>query len=285
MPEAGAGRELGTESVGRHVTLAYSTDEEIRDLLTGFVRRGVAAGQRVMILLDSDAADLGRVVAAAAAGAAPGQFAVLRFSAGQAAGAGPSVFGGPGFGVPETLAMLSALRDETFAAGYPAVAIAGQMLWALRAGFTPADLMTYETRLNRFFGDPRVTGLCLYDRRRFAKDLLDRIGAVHPGPLLGFTLGGWGAHLRLTGQVDASNGDSLPSILELVAGVDSVVMLDASDLSFVDVAGARTIVRFAASRPHRHTVVRCPRGVRQALWLVGAEAVPSLVLRDRVARV
>ncbi|MER7008532.1 MEDS domain-containing protein [Dactylosporangium sp. NPDC000555] len=285
MPEVGEGRERGAESLGRHVTVAYSTDEEIRDLLTGFVRRGVAAGHRVVILLDSDAADLGLLVAAAASGAAPGQFAALRFGAAQATGAGPPAFGGPGFGVPETLAMLSALQDETFAAGYPAVAIAGQMLWALRAGFTPGDLMTYETQWNRFFGDPRITGLCLYDRRRFAKDLIERVGAVHPGPLLGFTLGGWGAHLRLTGQVDASNGDSLPSILELVAGVDSVVLLDASDLSFVDVAGARTIVRFAASRPHRCTVVRCPRGVRQALRLVGAEAVPSLVLRDRVAGV
>jgi anti-anti-sigma regulatory factor len=103
--------------------------------------------------------------------------------------------------------------------------------------------------------------------------------------MLRFTLGGWGAHLRLAGELDASNTGSLPSILGLVADADAVVLLDASDLHFVDAAGAGTIVRFAASRPHRHTVVHCTRGVRQALQLVGAEAVPSLVLRDRVAGV
>ncbi|MFG2042036.1 hypothetical protein [Dactylosporangium sp. NPDC048998] len=36
----------------------------------------------------------------------------------------------------------------------------------------------------------------------------------------------------------------------------------------------------------RHvTLAYCPRGVRQALQLIGAEAVPSLVLRDRVGGV
>jgi anti-anti-sigma regulatory factor len=278
VPEAGAQRKLGTELFGRHVTLAYASDDEVRDLLSGFVRRAVGAGHRVVIFLDADSTDLGRAVAAAAGGAAPGQFAAVRYDPGQT-GAG---FGGPLFGVPEMLAALTALRDETFAAGWPAISVAGDMRWALRAGFTPGDLLDYETRVNHFFGDPRVTGLCLYDRRQFAKDLLARIGVVHPGPLLRFTLGGWGAHLRLSGELDASNGESLPSILDLVAGADAVVLLDASDLDFVDAASAGTIVGFAASRPHRHTVVRCTRGVRQALQLVGAEAVPSLVLRDGV---
>jgi anti-anti-sigma regulatory factor len=261
---------------GQHVTLAYDADDELRDLLTTFARRAVAAGHRVVIFLDSDSDSAGLAPSVAAS---PGQLATMRYSTGQT---GPGTFGGPLFGVPEMLAALTALRDETFAAGWPAITVAGQMRWALRAGFTPADLLEYETRVNRFFGDPRITGLCLYDRRHFAKDLLTRIGVVHPGPLLRFTLGGWGAHLRLFGELDASNAQSLPSILDLVARTDSVVMLDASDLAFVDAASAGTIVGFAASRPNRHTVVRCTRGVRQALQLVGAESVPSLVLRERV---
>ncbi|MEV6924908.1 MEDS domain-containing protein [Dactylosporangium sp. NPDC051485] len=293
MPEAGAERCVGSALFGKHVSLVYDADEEFRDLLTGFAARAVAAGHRVVLFLDADSADLGRALAAALPDAAPGQFTALRYrSRAGLAGAdggtsqtGAATFGEGLFGVQELLAAFTRLRDEAFAAGYSGISLAVQMLWTQRAGFTPTDLLAYETRVNRFFGDPRVTGLCLYDGRHFAKELLARIGAVHPGPLLRFTLGGWGAHLRLTGQLDASNVGSLPSILDLVAEADSVVLLDASELEFVDAAGAGTIVRFAASRPHRHTVVRCARGVRQALQLVGAEAVPSLVLRDGVAGV
>ncbi|WP_433204797.1 MEDS domain-containing protein [Dactylosporangium sp. CS-047395] len=274
-------RELGAALFGRHVTLAYSSDDEIGELLTGFAQRAVTAGHRVVIFLDTDSGDLERALGTAVSGAAPGQLTTLRFGTGMSGS-----FGGPLFGVADMLDLLGRLADETLGrGGWPAISLAGEMRWTDRPAWTPADLFAYEHQVNRFFGDPRVTGLCLYDRRRFGKELLARIGAVHPGPLLGFTLGGWGAHLRLTGELDASNTESLPSILDLVAGADSVVMLDASDLSFVDAAGAGHIVRFAASRPRHHTVVRCSRGVRQALQLVGAEQVPSLVLRDRVADV
>jgi anti-anti-sigma regulatory factor len=289
-------RELGAALFGKHVNLAYSSDDEIRGLLTEFSQRAVAAGHRLVIFLDTGSVDLARTLSVAAGDGKPGQVSVVRYGTGQSYGTGRSsgtgqtgsgldAFRGPLFGVAEMINLLGRLAEDTLTAGYPAISVAGEMIWTDRPAWTPADLMAYETQVNQFFGDPRVTGLCLYDRRRFGKELLARVGAVHPGPLLGFTLGGWGAHLRLTGELDASNTGSLPSILELVAGADTVVMLDASDLSFVDAAGAGHIVRFAASRPDRHTVVRCSRGVRQALQLVGAESVPSLVLRDRVGGV
>lgn len=265
--------------LGSHAALRYSADDECRALLSTFVRRAVAAGHRVVGLLDRDSAELAGALCAAAAGAAPGQFSALRF------GTGDAGFGGPLSSVAEVLDGLARLRDEAFAAGLPGVCVAGEMSWALRAGFTPADLLAYEDRVNRFFADPGVAGLCLYDRRRFPEQLLARVGAVHPGPLLRFAVGGRGAHLRLAGELDASNADALPSILRLVAGADSVVLLDAGELSFVDAAGAGTIVRFAAGRPGRRTVVRCTRGVRQVLRLVGADSVPNLVLRDPAAGV
>jgi anti-anti-sigma regulatory factor len=277
-------RELGAALFGRHVNRAYSSDDEIRGLLTEFSQRAVAAGHRLVIFLDTGSVELARLLAAAAGDGKPGQVSFVRYGTGQT-GSGLDAFTGPLFGVADMINLLGRLAEDTLTAGYPAISVAGEMVWTDRPAWTPADLLAYETQVNQFFGDPRVTGLCLYDRRRFGKELLGRVGAVHPGPLLGFTLGGWGAHLRLTGELDASNTESLPSILELVAGADTVVMLDASDLSFVDAAGAGHIVRFAASRPDRHTVVRCSRGVRQTLQLVGAESVPSLVLRDRVSGV
>lgn len=273
-------RELGAASVGRHGTLAYSTDDEARELLSGFAQQGVVAGHRVVIFLDAGSADLARALETAAPG-----ITVLRFGTGQTGSGSGSGFGGPIFGVADMLDLLARLAEETLTGGWPALSIAGEMTWTDRPAWTPTDLFAYEHQVNRLFGDPRVSALCLYDRRRFGKELLARIGSVHPGPLLGFTLGGWGAHVRLCGELDASNAESLPSILSLVAGADAVVLLDASDLDFVDAAGAGHIVRFAASRPHRHTVVRCGRAVRQALQLVGAESVPSLVLRDRVTAV
>lgn len=256
----------------------YSTDDECRDLLTSYVRAGVRPGQRVAVFLDADDADLARHLTAAAPDAAPGQLVITLYGAGFDVPAGPA-------GVQRLLDGLAAVRDRADADGNRALFVAGKMTWALRAGFSTDDLLRYESAANRFFGDGRLAGLCLYDRRRFDKAALTAIGAVHPGPLLRFTVGGWGAHLRLSGELDASNSAALPSILGIVAEADSTVLLDASDLRFLDAAGAGTIVRFAASRPHRHTVVRCTRGVRQALNLVGADAVPSLVLRDQVTGV
>ncbi|GAA2608902.1 hypothetical protein GCM10010399_44670 [Dactylosporangium fulvum] len=263
--------------IGDHLSATYAADDDCRDLMVGFVRRGVAAGHRVVVLLDTYSFELARALTAAVPDAAIGQFTALRFGAG---------FGGPGadgtpFGVADLVAGLTALYEQALAAGYDALCVAGEMVWAQRAGFTAADLLAYEAQVNRSVGVGRAAALCAYDRRRFGADLLTRIGVLHPGPLLRFTLGGWGAHLRLSGELDASNAGALPAILSLVAGADSVVLLDASDLAFVDAAGAATIVRFAASRPARPTVVRCAGSVRQVLRLVGADSVPSLVLRDQ----
>lgn len=271
------GREVPSWRLGDHVSVTYSADDECRDLLTSYVRAGVRPGQRVVIFLEADDVDLARQLTAAAPDAAPGQLIVLMH------GAGFDVSGPDR--IQQMLDALGAARDQADADGYQGLFVSGKMTWTLRAGFDTADLVAYESAVNRFFGDGRFAGLCLYDRRRFDKKTLAAIGAVHPGPLLRFTVGGWGAHLRLSGELDASNAGSLPSILDMVAEIDSTVLVDASDLRFLDAAGAGTIVRFAASRPNRHTVVRCTRGVRQALSLVGADTVPSLVLRDQISGV
>ncbi len=271
------GREDRSWRLGDHITATYSADDECRDLLTSYVRTGVQPGQRVVIMLEADDVDLARHLAAAVPDVAPGQLVVLMHGAGFDA-SGPAR-------IQQLIDGLSAVRDQAYADGYQGLFVSVKMAWALRAGFDTADLVAYGSAANRFFGDGRVAGLCLYDRRRFDKAALTAIAAVHPGPLLRFTLGGWGAHLRLSGELDASNSASLPAILDMVAEVDSTVLLDASDLRFVDAAGAGAIVRFAASRPNRHTVVRCTRGVRQALSLVGADTVPSLVLRDQISGV
>ncbi|MFC4043687.1 MEDS domain-containing protein [Dactylosporangium siamense] len=271
------GRGNPSWRLGDHVSVTYAADDECRDLLTGFVTTGLRPGQRVVVFLDADDADLARHLTDAAPDAAPGQLMVLMHGDGFDV-SGPTR-------VQQMLDGLTAMRDQSYAEHYQGLFVAGKMTWTLRAGFDTPELLVYESAVNRFFGDGRVAGLCLYDRRRFDKEALTAIGAVHPGPLLRFTVGGWGAHLRLSGELDASNAGALPSILDMVTEVDSTVLLDASDLRFLDAAAAGAIVRFAASRPTRHTVVRCTRGVRQALSLVGADTVPSLVLRDQVSGV
>ncbi|MEV4508333.1 MEDS domain-containing protein [Dactylosporangium sp. NPDC049525] len=271
------GREDRSWRLGDHVSVTYAADDECRELLTSYLRAGLRPGQRVVIFLDTDDADLARQLIAAAPDATPGQLVILMLGAGFDV-SGPTK-------VQQMLDGLAAALARAATDGQHGLFVAGKMTWTLRAGLDTADLVAYESAVNRFFGDGRIAALCLYDRRRFDKAALAAIGSVHPGPLLRFTLGGWGAHLRLSGELDASNAASLPSILSMVAEADSTVLLDASELRFLDAAGAGTIVRFAASRPTRHTVVRCTRGVRQALSLVGADTVPSLVLRDQVTGV
>ncbi|MFF5228612.1 MEDS domain-containing protein [Dactylosporangium sp. NPDC000521] len=268
------GRTVPSWRLGEHVSATYGAADECRDLLAGFVRSGVRPGRRVVVFLDADDTDLARHLAAAAPQATAGQLIVVLYGTGFTASGAERV--------QQMLDGLVTVRDEAFADGYETVYVAGKMTWTLRAGFDTADLVAYESAVNAFFGDGRIAGLCLYDRRSFDREAIGAIAATHAGPLLRFTVGGWGAHLRLSGELDASNTGALPSILGMVTEADSTVLLDASDLEFLDAAAARAIIGFAASRPNWHTVVRCTRGVRQALDLVGAAEVPTLVLRDQV---
>ncbi|WP_254537771.1 MEDS domain-containing protein [Halomarina litorea] len=82
-------------------------------------------------------------------------------------------------------AMISFLDETARAAvhddGYDGLRITGEMTWALEADeSTLAHLVEYEGKLNDFYPDKPVVGLCQYDRTRFPGELLHDIIRAHP---------------------------------------------------------------------------------------------------------
>lgn len=143
-------------SVCTHDLVLFGSDDELVDTVAPFAAEGVAAGDRVLVHAD------------------PGEFAALH-----AAVAGPGVeFGGAGYATPiATLATYQQLCDTETAAGRRVRAIA-----PIPTGDDPAaraEWMRYEALVARALGPYRFAGLCLYDTRTTAPDLVERAFATH----------------------------------------------------------------------------------------------------------
>jgi anti-anti-sigma regulatory factor len=268
-----------TLELGDHVCASYATDRERRDGFTVVARAGVRDGHKVLCFVEASGgmpAALGGWLAGAVPAAGPGQVRVQAVGDGAAAG-----------GRVDYLGMIDGLAEEINRAmreGYPGIRLVGDMAWTLRGDVDTEALVDYEAAANELFGDGRAVGLCQYDLRRFDGATLRAVAAAHPGmvtgrgdgPLLRFAFAPRG--ITLVGEVDASNRRAFSAIVSRLSTLPAPATLDATDLRFIDAAGAAAIVAVAAVRAGRQTVVRCPRGVAQMLRLVGAAQVPDLVV-------
>lgn len=167
---------------GDHLCFIYETEEEHRAVITPFLRRGLEGGEKVLYIVDSRTAGaildyLRRDGVKVDEFLARGQLSLLSSNDAYLKG-----------GVFDPEAMIATLRAETARAvseGYSALRVTGEMTWALR-GLPGSDrLIEYETRLNRFFPGSRCLGICQYDRRRFAPEILLDILRTHPFVVIG----------------------------------------------------------------------------------------------------
>jgi anti-sigma B factor antagonist/stage II sporulation protein AA (anti-sigma F factor antagonist) len=84
---------------------------------------------------------------------------------------------------------------------------------------------------------------------------------------------------RVTGELDASSGDRLEDGVIAESGTGQAVVLDISDLTFLDTSGLRALFRLAA-RLEGDLVLRNPRSsIRRALWMSGITDRANLGLR------
>lgn len=161
-----------------HASLVYGTAPEQRLAIAAYVRAGLDRGERcVYILSDSalievvDALDEGGVDVPVEA--ARGSFRMLRAQ---------QIYLRAGtFDASATIELIGAAVKDALADGYTGLRAAGEMEWVLGAGASLAALVSYEERLNTtVFAAGRLTGLCLYDSRRFRPDWLQAIERAHP---------------------------------------------------------------------------------------------------------
>jgi len=152
-------------------------------VLTPFLRQGLERGEKVIYIVDARTAEtvLGYL---RDDGLDPephlvsGQLVILTSD--------DAYLGREGVFDPDgMIAHLRSGTEQALVEGYPALRVAGEMIWVLRGLPGSERLIEYEARLNEFFPGSSCTGLCQYDRRRFDPAVLLDVLRTHPLAIVG----------------------------------------------------------------------------------------------------
>ncbi|WP_313693891.1 MEDS domain-containing protein [Halorarum halobium] len=176
------GHEHGPDGDGgpeNHRALIYETRAEQLSAVVPFVRQGLERNERVMYVLDENSrADI--VDALARGGVdvdAALESGVLTFHS------KADTYGrNDEFDAEEMIEYVDeTAREVIHDEGYDRFRITGEMTWALEEDTDTLDrIVEYEGKLNDYFPENPVIGLCQYDRTRFPADLLYDIVRAHP---------------------------------------------------------------------------------------------------------
>lgn len=160
---------------GDHACLVYDTPAEQLGVAAAYIRAGPDAGERCVYLvgdrrlsdvieaLEDRGIDVAREVSSGA----------LQFDT-----TARAYLGGGAFEPRTMIDLVLEKRAAALRGGYSGLWAAGEMGWAADGH---ATLVEYERDLNEaVFGAGRVTGLCQYERSRFAPARLAEVIAAHP---------------------------------------------------------------------------------------------------------
>jgi hypothetical protein len=278
-------RSVGVDRLqpGDHAILAYSDDDERWEILSEFTQLGFVRGEKVRILIDVDQSPE-EIAPRLAGGTVAARDAI---GSGQLVVSNTPRFAPGGYDPMVLVARIRELIDATLREGYRGLRSASDRSLAL----TPVDdwhqLLEYETVVQKSLfatGQARwYTAICQYDLRRFGDiPVLDAIRGVHTVIVLDKT----GAlhvsltadGMRITGDVDLSTRAEFIAALRRVASHQTpTLVLDITDLSFLDAYSAAAIVRLAAGlAAPRRLEVRCRSHQRRLLHTLGSRSVRQL---------
>jgi PAS domain S-box-containing protein/putative nucleotidyltransferase with HDIG domain len=166
---------------GQHLCTVHRTDEARDLLLSEFIQRGLAAGERVLCISENGPEDPVFT---------PLRNAELDVRAAVDEGRLQFILPNDAYlrhGVFDPGAMIERLREQTQQAlddGLTGLRVAGEMSWALRGSPGSERLIEYESLLNRFLPESACIGLCQYDMRRFPSSVLLDVLRTHPVAIL-----------------------------------------------------------------------------------------------------
>lgn len=144
--------------------------------------------------------------------------------------------------------------------------------WGLRDAPGQA---AFEAAANELFGERWLAAVCQYDRGLFPRDAIDRATAVHPiapeQALLRFANTSSPPGLRVWGDIDLTNRQAFASVLSRLEKEPAQVVIDASQLDFIDAGSAQLLTVTAVARAPGSTVIVCGEAVARVLRLIGAD--------------
>ena len=170
---------------GDHLCCIYETEEEHRELITSYLKRGLEKREKVIYIVDVRTAEtvLGYLRDAGVEVEpylSSGQLSILSV--------GESYMASGVFDPDGMIGMLADETEKALAEGYSALRVTGEMSWALRGLPGSGRLMEYEAKLNRFFPGRKCLAICQYDMRRFEPSILLNVLSTHPFAVIGTKL-------------------------------------------------------------------------------------------------
>ncbi|MEV1119448.1 MEDS domain-containing protein [Actinosynnema sp. NPDC049800] len=248
-----SGLVLHTRDLGRHDHVCWSYDDraDVGLRVAEFLLDGLTRGQQVLYVGHGDAEGLVDAVhrvdgieAALATGAAR----VTSLDA---------LYPGGGLVDPEVqLRAYSAATEQAVAAGYRGLRVAAEATPLVRGRAQLTAFLHYEHLVDQYMAGHPFSALCAYDRTRLSEQALEQLASVHPSanlPGVGFRLHASarpGHSAELSGEIDMFNREVLEQVLDRARPPtrDGRLVLDGSDLTFIDHRGLIGLDEYARSR-------------------------------------
>ena len=263
--------------LGDHAFAHYADDDVRWEVPAAFTYRGLARGEKVIVMMDP----------ACSADDAFERLAAYSGSADDAYASGQLVFSSMRELIrPDksftALRQMNRLREETERAcqeGFTGLRTVIDMAWVQDLGADVEDVMRREKHANPLFGSRRYAEVCTYDRRCFDPGVVEEMRLSHPVALLERP-GDLQAHhapgeLYLIGDADVVTGDILRAAVSLAfdAPPGRQALVDLTRLCFLSAGCAGDLLRhIGQASACDKVVVRCRppqarilRGLR-AMW-------------------
>ncbi|MFH9421929.1 MEDS domain-containing protein [Streptomyces sp. NPDC017529] len=263
--------------------MSYDDDEVRWEVMTAFVRLGLAQGEKVILFPDPwlpEAEVLARLDFTGRSTATARERGQLLLSSMRALIRPDLRF------TPER--QIGRLRSETARAadeGFTGLRTFIDMRWVPDLDADVRVMMHRETHADALFDGRPYSEICAYDRRWFGREVLHAMDRAHPRSLLERlgslrTVRGGDGSVRFVGEADSAARRPFTTALELaLSGSTGArrLMVDLTQLHFLSVACATALIRLAdRAAGHDLVEVRCDRVQARTLLRLGAATVPRL---------
>ncbi len=272
---------------GDHACLTFTDPDERIDLIAEFVVDGLQLGQRVVCFTDD--VPSGDLASELESRDVPTADAIRRGQLSMGGNADSWLAGGP-VTADRMITIIAGELDRAATLGFPGVRVTADMGWATRAVVAADELVAFESRVGRLFGDGKLTVVCQYARDSFDPVTLAFVADAHPKtvaavayhdtPLLRICRQHRPPGIRLAGEIDFTSLDPLQHALAEALRLDQDIHVNLTKLRFIDVTAATVIAKTALSLPaDRHMIVTCPEAVAAVFEAVGAVQASQLRIR------